>query len=112
MDRLTLRLPPGAGPIPRVLAGAVRLAREAEGSDPPWRRALRERQLRIRRALVAEALRLGRSERAPDQAAARALERFVRTMPGVETQDDRIRRWLLGERSADVDREGERPRRR
>ena len=99
----------GEGPLPRVLAGAVSQAVRG-GDAEPWRGALRERQLRIRRALVAEVLTLRRSDRAPDQADAASLERFVRTLPAVETRRDQIRR--LAERRAVPDREPERPRRR
>lgn len=101
----------GKGPTPRVLAGAAVQAYR-KGEDPgAWREAVRERQLRIRRALVAETLRLARSGEAGDRVAAEILERFVRTMPAVETQRDQIAR-RLGGMDRDVDHGPERPWRR
>lgn len=110
--KLRERYVAGDGPIPRVLAGAAAQASRAGHDAEPCRVAVRERQLKIRRALVAEAVERARSEKPGDRAAAEVLERFVRTMPAVETQRDQIRRWLDVDRWADPDHEPERPRRR
>ena len=92
--KLRERFMAGSGPLPRVLAEAARAAL-AEGADGgPWRATLRERQLKIRRALVAEALALGRSDRASDRTEAALIVRFVRDLPPVETQGERIVRRL------------------
>jgi type IV secretory pathway VirD2 relaxase len=109
--KLRERYVAGDGPIPRVLAGAAAQASRAGDDAEPWLDAVRERQLKIRRALVAEALELARSEKAGDRAAAEVLERFVRTMPAVETQRNQITR-RLGGKDHDVDHRPERPRRR
>ena len=110
--KLRERYVAGDGSIPRVLAGAAAQASRAGYDAEPWRDAVRERQLKIRRALVAEAQELARSEKPGDRAVAEVLERFMRTMPAVETQQDQIRRRLDADRRADVDHEPERPRRR
>lgn len=109
--KLRERYVSGEGPIPRVLAGAAAEASRAGDDAGPWRDAVRERQQKIRRSLVAEVLRLARSEKAGDRVAAEVVERFVRTMPAVETQRDRITR-RLGGKETEVDHRPERPRRR
>ena len=110
--KLRERYVAGDGPIPRVLAGAAAQASRAGHDAEPWRDAVRERQLKIRRALVAETLELARSEKPGERAAAEVLERFVRTLPAVETQRDQIRRRLDADRRAGADHEPQRPRRR
>jgi hypothetical protein len=92
--KLRQRFVAGTGPIPRVLAAAVEEAAKPEGESAVWRQPLRERQLRIRRTLVAEALSLGRSGRVEDQASAAIIEQFVRNLPPVETRRDEIARRL------------------
>lgn len=109
--KLRERYVAGDGPIPRILAGAAAQASRAGQDAEPWRDAVRERQLKIRRALVAEAIELARSEKAGDRATAEVLEHFVRTMPAVETQRDMIARRFVG-KDRDGDRRPERSRRR
>ena len=109
--KLRERYVAGEGPIPRVLAGAVAEAGRARHDAEPWRDAVRQRQLKIRRALVAETLEMARSETPGDRAAAEVLERFLRTLPAVETQRDKITR-RFGGKDRDVDHRPERPRHR
>ncbi|WP_313552628.1 hypothetical protein [Brevundimonas sp.] len=45
----------------------------------------------MRRALVAEAVRLGRSDRLADRTLALVVERFVRDRPGPKTRDQALR---------------------
>ncbi|MFC7380081.1 relaxase/mobilization nuclease domain-containing protein [Brevundimonas sp. GCM10030266] len=82
----------GQGPAPRVLEGAVRDALSADPASAPWRIALVKRQRRIRRLLLAEAVRLSRSDRGAERALGGLLERFVLERPPVETRADAIRR--------------------
>lgn len=96
----------GHGALPQVLAQAYREAL-AGGAEGPWLEAIRGRELAIRRALVAEALRLGGSERAEDRETAARVERFVRERPAPETRDQALRR-----RAAERDRDGGRARER
>ena len=84
----------GAGEIPAVLASAYREAARSDGGAAAWLEPIRDRQLKIRRAFVAEALRLARSGRADDQAVGRRIEQFVRDMPPVETREQQIQRQL------------------
>lgn len=112
--KLRQRFVAGTGPIPLVLAAAARGALAPEVEPAAWRRSIQERQLKVRRALVAEALTLGRSDRPEDRAFAAILERFVRDLPPVETRHDEIAR-SLGEarRRDDIDRKSaDRSRRR
>lgn len=91
----------GKGALPKVLAAAYREALKAGGGNGPWLAKIRARELAVRRALVAEALRLGRSERAEDRALAALVERFVRERPIPETRDQALRRT-----AAERDRSG------
>lgn len=81
----------GRGPSPHVLRGAVDVSGEPQ-RQTPWRTALQYRQHRIRRALAAEAVALSRSERPEDRALRAALAEHVRTLPKIETREDRLRR--------------------
>ncbi|HRJ63725.1 relaxase/mobilization nuclease domain-containing protein [Brevundimonas sp. UBA2416] len=112
--KLRERFVAGTGPVPRVLAAAAEEAAVREEKAPAWRRALRERQLRIRWAFVAESLSLGRSDRAQDRARAATIEQFVRSLPPVETRRDEIARRLDEARRRDDDDRMlvDRPRRR
>lgn len=74
------------GPAPKVLAGAVRDAIDGRDKDAPWQTAIRDHQARIRRALVAEAVALSRSDRAEDRVLGVALKAHVQTLPKVETR--------------------------
>lgn len=89
------RFAAGTGPLPEVLASAWREALAPEGRERPWLEAIRARELALRRALVAEALRLSRSEGEADRALAARVERFVRQRPAPETRDQALRRRAL-----------------
>ena len=92
--KLRERFVAGTGEIPAVLASAYREAARSDGRDTAWLEPIRDRQLKIRRIFVAEALRLARSGRAEDQAMGRRIERFVRDMPPVQTRGQQIERQL------------------
>jgi hypothetical protein len=92
--KLRERFVAGTGEIPVVLASAYREAARPDGRDTAWLEPIRDRQLKVRRAFVAEALRLGRSDRAEDQAMGRRIEQFVRDMPPVQTRGQQIKRQL------------------
>lgn len=92
--KLRERFVAGTDKIPAVLANAYREAAKPDGHAPVWLERIRDRQLTIRRAFVAEALRLARSDRAEDQAMGRRIEQFVRDMPPVQTRGQQIERQL------------------
>jgi hypothetical protein len=96
----------GQGPLPEVLAAAYRAALTAGGGEAPWLDAIRTREWAIRRVLVAEAMRLSRSERAEDRALAALVERFVRDRPAPMTRDQALRK--RGEAQRDPGRTRER----
>ena len=100
------RFAAGQGPLPEVLAVAYRAALTTGGADAPWLEAIRTRELAIRRVLVAEALRLARSERVGDRALAALVERFVRERPAPMTRDQALRQ--RGETQRDPGRTRER----
>lgn len=81
----------GRGPRPRVLDGAYRRALKSEPKDAPWMTALRSRELKIRKALVGEALRLARGNTASERSLGILVERFVRTRKAIETLDIAVR---------------------
>lgn len=85
------RFAAGEGALPEVLATAYRAALTPGGGEAPWLEAIRTRELAIRRVLVAEALRLSRSERPGDRALAALVERFVRERPAPMTRDQALR---------------------
>lgn len=85
----------GKGPVPKVLAAAYREALGSAARQGPWLAAIRAREMTVRKALVAEALRLGRSERPADRALAALVERFVRERASPETRDEVLRRQAL-----------------
>jgi type IV secretory pathway VirD2 relaxase len=88
------RFAAGQGPLPEVLAVAYRAALTKGEREAPWLEAIQTRELAIRRVLVAEALRLSRSERPGDRALAALVERFVRDRPAPMTRDQALRqRW-------------------
>ena len=95
------RFAAGQGPLPEVLAAAYRAALTAGGCEAPWLDAIRIRELAIRRTLVAEALRLSRSERPRDRALAALVERFVRERPAPITRDQALRQRREARRDAD-----------
>lgn len=86
----------GRGDLPRVLAAAYREVLAPGGADGPWLEAIRAREMAVRRALVAEAVTLARSERPEDRALAALVEHFVRTRPAIETRDQALRRQAAG----------------
>ncbi|WP_303699562.1 relaxase/mobilization nuclease domain-containing protein [Brevundimonas naejangsanensis] len=90
--KLRERFVDGKGAAPRVLAGAVREAIDGRDKDAPWQTAIRDRQARIRRALVAEAVALSRSDRAEDRVLGVALKAHVQTLPKMETRGQRLAR--------------------
>ena len=81
----------GQGPLPEVLAVAYRAALMAGGGEAPWLDAIRRRELTIRRVLVAEAMRLSRSEKPRDRALAELVERFVRDRSTPMTREQVLR---------------------
>ena len=85
------RFAAGQGPLPEVLAVAYRAALTTSGGEAPWLKAIRARELAIRRVLVGEALRLSRSERPGNRALAALVERFVRERPAPMTRDQALR---------------------
>lgn len=85
------RFEAGAGPLPKVLAGALREAARGEGEGAVWERQAIERQHLIRRAYVAEALALARSSDPEDRELGRSVEAFVRSLPKPETRRMRLR---------------------
>ena len=85
------RFEAGAGAMPKVLAGALREAARGEGEGAPWEHQAIERQRLIRRAYVAEALALSRSDDPQDRALSRSVEAFVRSLPKPETRRMRLR---------------------
>lgn len=87
----------GKGDLPETLAAAYRDALRDGGGRGPWLEAIQARELAMRRALVAETVRLGQSDRPADRALASVVERFVRDRPGPKTRDQALR-------EADVDR--------
>lgn len=92
--KLRERFVAGTGEIPAVLASAYRETARSDDRDAAWLEPIRDRQLKIRRAFVAEALRLARSDRAEDQAMGRRIEQFVRDMPAVQTRGQQIERQV------------------
>lgn len=94
MRKLRERFIARGGPLPRVLAEAAREALAPQGAQDAWRQPIRDRQLKIRRALVAEAMALGRSDQARDRADAVLIEQFVRDLPPVETRREQMARRL------------------
>lgn len=90
--KLRERFVSGTTPAPRVLARAFERATKDRIEPAPWDLALRARQHRIRRTLVAEAVALSRSDRAEDRILGAALAEHVRDMPKVGTRDDQLRR--------------------
>lgn len=84
------RFASGEGALPEVLAGAYRAALAGGGREEPWLDAIRTRELVVRRALVAEAVRLSRSDRPGDRALAVLVERFVRERPAAMTRDQAL----------------------
>lgn len=81
----------GKGDLPETLAAAYRDALRGDGGEGPWLEAIQARELAMRRALVAEAVRLGRSDRLADRTLALVVERFVRDRPGPKTRDQALR---------------------
>lgn len=77
--------------MPKVLAGALRDAARGESDGPAWERQAIERQRLIRRAYVAEALALSRSDNPQERELGRSVEAFVRSLPKPETRRMRLR---------------------
>lgn len=100
------RFAAGQGPLPEVLAVAYRAALTTSEGGAPWLEAIRTRELAIRRVLVAEALRLSRSERPGERSLAALVERFVRDRPQPMTRDQALRQ--RGEAQRDPGRPRER----
>lgn len=96
--KLRQRFLAGKGPLPNVLASAYRDALVAERGAGSWQAPIRERQRTIRRALVAEALRLARSSGEEDRALGAGLEQFVRDLPRPETRGEALVRAMKKDR--------------
>ncbi len=77
------------GPAPRRLLEAAREAAQAE-NGAPWRDPMKARRARIERALAAEALRMGRSDRVMERTLGAAVVRLVRGFDALETRRDLI----------------------
>jgi hypothetical protein len=86
----------GRGDLPRALAAAYLEALRDGGGQGPWLEAIRTRELAVRRVLVAEALRLAKSERPEDRALASLVERFVRDRSAPQTRDQALREADVG----------------
>lgn len=86
--RMRERFLAGQGPLPRVLEAAYRDALRDDARPAPWRTVIRERELAIRRALVAECLRLQRSGKAEERALGALVERSVRSRSEPETREE------------------------
>lgn len=82
----------GRGTLPQVLAHGYGEALRNDRDETPWVEALRARDLKIRRVLMAEAHLLERSGRVKGQALAALVKRFVRARPAPETRDRAL--WL------------------
>nr|WP_314433971.1 relaxase/mobilization nuclease domain-containing protein [uncultured Brevundimonas sp.] len=96
----------GEGALPRVLEAAWREALAKPDRPQPWLEALGSREQTIRRVLVAEAIRLSRSDRAEDRALGAVVERLVRGRPEIETRDQRfVRDTRTQERRYDRERD-------
>ena len=107
--KLRDRFSAGQGPSPDVLQQAYRDALRTRGAEP-WRKPIQDRQRAIRKAFVAEALRLQQSGTAPDRALGARIEEFVRALPAIETRDDLIRRRIDASRERTrLDRDGAPP---
>ncbi|MNN82689.1 hypothetical protein D3C81_1996490 [compost metagenome] len=74
-----------------MLAGALREAARGEDEGAVWERQAIERQRLIRRAYVAEALALARSDDPQDRELGCSVEAFVRGLPKPETRRMRLR---------------------
>lgn len=85
------RFEAGAGPMPGVLARALREAVRGQGEGAAWEHQAIERQRLIRRAYVAEALALARSDDPRDRELGRSVEAFVRSLPKPQTRRMRLR---------------------
>lgn len=99
--KLRERFVGGRGGAPRVLAAAARDAVGDRNREASWESAIRDRQTRIRRALVAEAIALSRSDRAEDRILGAALAAHVRGLPKVETRNERLRQIMSQQRDGD-----------
>lgn len=85
------RFEAGAGPMPQVLARALRDAARGVDEGASWERQAIERQRLVRRAYVAEALALSRSGDPQERELGRSVEAFVRSLPKPETRRMRLR---------------------
>lgn len=105
------RFEAGGGPMPVVLAAALREAVREEDGVAVWERRALERQRLVRRAYVAEALALARSHDPAERELGRAVEDFVRSLPRPETRRMRLHREMAelrdrrGEATRSPDRE-------
>ena len=86
--KLRERFEAGTGARPRVVASAARESPGGSDRAAPWEDARLARQIRIRRALAAEAIALARSDRREDRALGAALMDHLRRLPKVETRDE------------------------
>lgn len=78
------------GPMPDVLASAYRAAARGEGEGAAWETQVLARQRLIRRAYVAEALALARSDDPRARELGKVVEAFVRGLPKPQTQRMRL----------------------
>lgn len=88
--RMRERYLAGPGPLPRVLEAAYRQALRDDVRPTPWRAAIRARERAIRRALVAESLRLQRSGKVEDRVLGALVEEFTRSRGEPETREEAL----------------------
>lgn len=94
LRKLRDRFEAGGGPPSERDRAAWREAM-AESATGPWTEALRQRQAKVRRYYVAQALALRRSPSAADQALAENLEMFVKAMPPVRTRQEALEQAVV-----------------
>ncbi|MEN5229735.1 relaxase/mobilization nuclease domain-containing protein [Brevundimonas naejangsanensis] len=97
--KLRERFESGQGDTPGRLNDAAREASNPREKASAWDVAIRRRQTRIRRLLVAETLRLKASPSAADRVLGSGLEAFIRNLPAVATRRQILERSLNSDRA-------------
>ncbi|WP_231378897.1 hypothetical protein [Brevundimonas sp. BAL450] len=105
LRKMRERLLEKAGHAHRALIDVNRADGSAKQAEPPWERERRERQVRIRRSLAAEAIALSRSARPEDRALGAALMEYMRRLPKLDLQRNALVRQGNGRQSADDGRD-------
>lgn len=91
------------GAAPRVLMGAALEAARPTPAPAPWRAAIVRRRETITRALMAEALRLGRSDHAGERALGAAVLALARRFDAMELRQDALAKRLEQRQRSDPD---------